>query len=297
MTSLAFVPAKAQPWRERSGRLSWLKLIVFIALFVPGLGIAVGWWLGWLQPKPVTEAIHGTGEWAVRFLVLSLAITPLRRIVQWNRLILVRRMLGLAALAYILMHFALYTLSLHFDLERVASEIVLRIYLTIGFVALVGLCLLGVTSTDAMIRRIGPQRWTRLHRLVYGITVLGLLHYFLQAKIDVTAPTLVAGLFLLLMGQRLLQRVRLGDNAFALAGLALAAGLLTALLEAGWYGVASGVPADRVLDANLDFSDTIRPAWWVLGVGSALVVLRLLRIVWSGKPRLAPSNTPVAAKT
>ena len=118
------LPAKAQPWLERSGRLSWLKLVVFVLLFTPGLWIAVALQAGWLGPKPVTEAIHGTGEWAVRFLLISLAVTPLRRVARLNRLILVRRMLGLAALAYALIHFVLYIVSLNFHLAQVAREIV-----------------------------------------------------------------------------------------------------------------------------------------------------------------------------
>jgi methionine sulfoxide reductase heme-binding subunit len=274
---------RAQPWRDRAGRPSLLKLATFVALFLPGLWIAVEWQQGWLGPKPVTEAIHGTGQWAVRFLLISLAITPLRRVALWNRLILVRRMLGLAVLAYLLIHFTLYIIDLRFDLVHVASEIALRIYLTIGFVALVGFCLLGSTSTDAMIRRLGPQRWNALHRIVYVLTILGLLHFFMQAKLDVTQPTLMAGLFILLMGQRLLTRWRVGDHWAALLALAPVAGLLTAALEAGWYRIASGVPPLRVLEADLDFSDTLRPAWWVAIVGLAFPILRLARPLWTAR--------------
>ncbi|MCW6506468.1 protein-methionine-sulfoxide reductase heme-binding subunit MsrQ [Lichenifustis flavocetrariae] len=285
MSSLPSLTVRAQPWRDRAGRLSWLKAVTFACLFLPGLLIALSWGAGWLGPKPVTDAIHSTGEWAVRFLIFSLAVTPLRRIGQWNRLILIRRMLGLAVLAYLLIHFTLYVIDLHFDLVHVASEIALRIYLTIGFVALVGFCVLGSTSTDAMIRRIGPQRWNQLHRIVYVLAILGLLHFFMQAKLDVTQPTLMAGIFILLMGQRLLARWKMGDQWGALIGLALASGLLTALLEAGWYKVASGVPPERVLEADLDFSGMLRPAWWVLAVGLGLVVLRLARRLWSAPPR------------
>lgn len=285
MTSIARpIPIKAQPWLERSGRLSWLKLLVFVALFLPGLWTALSLQQGWLGPKPVTEAIHMTGTWAVRFLIVSLSITPLRRLTQWNKLLLVRRMLGLGALAYLLIHFVLYVISLHFDLLHVASEIILRIYLTIGFVALVGFCMLGATSTDAMIKRMGPLQWNRLHRIVYVLIALGLLHFFMQAKIDVTQPTLMAGFFILLMGHRLLARFKLGDTMLALIGLALASGLLTAAMEAGWYAVASGVPASRVLQANLDFDSPFRPAWWVLFAGLALAVIRAARRLWSNKP-------------
>lgn len=281
MTAILSPTRRVQPWLDRAGRWSTLKFAVFVGLLLPGLWIAWSWHEGGLDPKPVTEAIHGTGQWAVRFLLLSLLVTPLRRVALLNRLILVRRMLGIGVLAYLVIHFTLYVLSLHFDLARVASEIVLRIYLTIGFVALVGFCVLGATSTDAMIRRIGPDRWNTLHRVVYGLAILGLLHFFMQAKLDVSQPVLMAGFFILLMGQRLLTRWRLGDHWAALLVLAPVSGLLTALLEAAWYGVASGVPASRVLDADLDFSDGLRPAWWVAIVAMGFVVLRVARPLWA----------------
>lgn len=284
MTSTAStLPIKAQPWLERSGRLSWLKLLVFILLFVPGTWLAIRLANGWLGPKPITEALHTTGTWGVRLLLLSLCVTPLRRLAQWNKLLLVRRMLGVGALTYLLIHFVLYTVSLHFDLAQVASEIVLRIYLTIGFVALLGLATLGATSTDAAIKRLGPARWNRLHQIVYVLVVLGLLHFFMQAKLDVTEPTLMAGFFILLMGYRLLVWLRQADNIPALALHAGAAGLLTALMEAGWYKIASGVPAWRVLQADLAFHPSIRPAWWVALAGLGLLLIRVSRGFWSTK--------------
>ncbi len=151
--------------------------------------------------------------------MVSLAVSPLRRIGQWNKLIAVRRMLGVAVLAYAAAHFALYVVDQKFDIVRVASEIVLRFYLTIGFVALLGLMALGATSTDAMIRRLGAQGWNRLHGLVYVIGILALLHFMIQSKLDVSQPVLMVGLFLLLMGQRLLARVGRGDSVAGLSGL------------------------------------------------------------------------------
>ena len=264
--------------------MSWLKLIVFVLLFLPGTWLAIRFVEGTLGPKPMTEAIHTTGTWGVRFLLLSLCVTPFRRLTQFNKLLLVRRMLGIAALFYLLAHFALYIASLHFDLGQVASEIIHRIYLTIGFVALVGLAVLGFTSTDAAIKRLGAERWNRLHQIVYGLIVLGLLHFFMQSKLDVTEPALMAGFFVLLMGHRLLAKLKWGDSIPALIVLAIGSGLLTALLEAGWYGVASGVPARRVLEANLSFDPAVRPAWWVLLAGIGLVAIRIARPMWSKKP-------------
>src|SRR5579872_5764682 len=114
------------PWNERNGSLSLLKLVVFIALFGPGVWTACEWAVGMLDPKPVTEAIHATGQWAVRFILLSLFVTPLRRIGQWPRLISLRRMIGLAAFGYAFVHFCLYVaLDQKFMLWHVASEIAL----------------------------------------------------------------------------------------------------------------------------------------------------------------------------
>ena len=281
------------PWLDRAGRLSWLKLVLFLACLAPACELALAYRLDALGAKPITALIHGTGEWAIRFLLASLAITPLRRIADWPKLILVRRMLGVTAMAYALAHLALYVVDQNFDLAKVVSEIALRIYLTIGFVALAGLIALGATSTDAAIRNLGPN-WHRLHRLVYTITVLGLVHYFLQAKIDVSAPVFWTGVFLLLMGWRIMRKFRVPERPWALLLLAIAAALLTAGLEAAWYGLASGVPASLVLAANLDFSGPVRPAWWVLAVGLALPVTALVRSsgialrLRGAAPRLSP---------
>jgi sulfoxide reductase heme-binding subunit YedZ len=276
------------PWTDRAGRLDRLKLAVFLACVAPGIWIAFAFSMGWLMPKPVTEAIHEVGDWAVRFLIASLAVTPLRRLAQWGRLIVVRRMLGVTALAYVLIHLSLYVVDQHFVLLAVVSEIARRFYLTIGFVALCGLVALGVTSTDAMIRRLGGPRWSRLHALVYAISVLALVHFFLQSKIDVSKAVLMTGFFFWLMGWRLLQRRSLGTNSFALFGLAFAAALATALTEAAWYAGKTGADATMVLMANvgidfdqpwLDLATGLRPAAYVLLAGLALCFVHLARSV------------------
>src|SRR5437773_12322645 len=107
----------------------------------------------------------------------------------------VRRMIGVGAFCYATAHILLYTTDQMFDLAKVASEIVLRLYLTIGFTALVGLSALAATSTDGMVRRLGPRRWQGLHQVVYGIALLALIHFFPPTKADIWLPTFVAGLF------------------------------------------------------------------------------------------------------
>ena len=279
--------ARLSPWLDRSGHLSVLKLVVFAALFAPAVWIAVQYDLGWLKADTVAAVIHESGLWAVRILLVSLAVSPLRRIGQWNKLIAVRRMLGVAVLFYILGHFALYIVQQRGDLFHVASEIVLRFYLTVGFVALLGLSALGATSTDAMIRRIGAARWNRLHTLAYPIGVLALLHYMLQTKLDVSAPLLLVGLFLWLMGWRLLQRFKRGEAVPALVALAFVVAALTALFEAGWYHFRNGIDALDVLAADLSFDDGPRPVWIVLVVGLGIVALRVARPLWARRAQPA----------
>ena len=273
---MALMTTASLPWTDRSGQFSALKAVTLAACCAPMVLLCVKALAGALGSKPLTYAIHDTGDWAVRFLLVSLLVTPLRSLGQWPKLILVRRMIGLTALAYVLVHFALYVAEQRYDAFKVVSEIALRFYLTIGFIGILGLAALGATSTDGMIRRLGSVRWNRLHSLVYGIALLALLHFFLQSKVDVTQPVLMTGFFVWLMGHRLLKK-RGAAGLIALLGLAVFAALATAGIEAGWYAARTGVMASRVLEANLDFSFTIRPAWWVLVAGLAMALLHPLR--------------------
>lgn len=264
------------PWRDRAGRLSLLKAIIFAGLFIPALWIMLQGSLGWLGAKPVTEALHQCGLWAVRFLGFSLAVTPLRFIGNWPKLFLVRRMLGLAALGYVVAHLALYLVQEAYDVPHVLWEIVLRFYLTIGAIAVVGLIALGATSTDAMVRRLG-ETWNRLHRLVYVIAALALLHFFIQTKIDVYEAVLTTGLFGLAMIYRLMRRFRIAYTPWSLTGAAILTGFLTMAIEASWYALATGVPGLAVLKANLSFDIAIRPGWWVMLAGLCVAALKIAR--------------------
>ena len=282
------------PWTDRTGKFSALKATVLAGLCLPALVLAVQALagglvsanpLGPLGARPITAAIHETGDWAIRFLVLSLAITPLRRIANWPKLILVRRMIGLAALFYALAHLTLYIADQKWDLVRGATEIVQRFYLTIGTVALLGLLVLGATSTDAAIRKLGGN-WNRLHRIVFLTGILAAVHFFLQTKADVFEATLVAGLFLMLMLYRLAHwRGWKLSSPLVLVGIAIAAGLLTAAVEFAWYGLATGIAPQRVLSANLQISNQIRPALWVLAVGLAAAVVALARPHFGANPK------------
>ena len=269
------------PWTDRRGQTSPLRLAVFLGLMVPAIAILTDLLFGPLRPEPYEHALHESGEWAVRFLLLSLVITPLRRIFSWNRIIGVRRMTGVAVLAYALLHLGLYVAQENWDLAKVVSEIVLRFYLAIGFVALLGLAALGATSFDSAVRRMG-RNWNRLHMLVYPIAVLALFHFFLQSKTDVTQPTLMAGLFCLLMLYRLAVRFRLQLSSWwVLAVCALAGAGLTAAIEYSWYALATGIPAHLVFLANFDVATSVRPAVWVGIVGGAVSLAALLHMLWA----------------
>lgn len=261
--------------RENSGRWSPEKILAFAVAAAPALWLVGRLIADDLGPRPVTEAIHFSGRWSVRLLLLSLAITPLRRLVPFGKPHLARRTLGVAACLYVVLHFLLYVVDQKYDLATVATEIVLRVYLTIGFVALVAMIALGVTSTDAAIRRLG-RRWGLLHRATYLIAVLAIVHFMLQKKLDIYEPTLMAGFLFWLLGWRLLLRFAGRVGTVHLLGLAIAAATLTAAMEALWYMGMTGVSAVRVLEANLMFGLMIRPAWWVLGAGLAAALVQMI---------------------
>ena len=272
--------------RERSGRWSAVKIAAFVAAMLPVLWIAYQAVTGDLGVRPVTEAIHQAGDWALRFLLIALAITPAQRILNYPRIALARRTLGVAAAGYAVLHFSLYVLDQHFDLFKVASEIVLRIYLTIGAVGLAGLIALASTSTDAAISRLGSGRWHALHRFVYAIALLAAVHFFIQSKLNIYEPTLMAGFLMWLLAYRLLYRRNGEVTALHLVLLACGAAAVTAIGEAMIYLFTSGVDARRVLLAHFDIDMEVRPGWWVLAAGLAVAAVGF----WRQKPaRQLPS--------
>ncbi|BDG74198.1 sulfite oxidase heme-binding subunit YedZ [Roseomonas fluvialis] len=264
------------PWRDRTGAFSPFKATVFVALFVPALILAQSAGENALGPKPWQAATHDTGTWAIRLLLLSLLVTPARQVLRQARIAEVRRMVGVACFAYALLHLGLYAGDNAFDLVKVGSEIIKRIYLTIGFVALAGLAVLASTSTDAALRRMGGAAWRRLHWLVYPLAGLALVHFTLQSKADVTEPMLMAGLFAWLMGYRAIAPAGGAPGVLALVALAVAAAGFTAAVEFAWYALATGIDPWRVLAANLDVTFGLRPALWVGVTGAGAAVLRLV---------------------
>lgn len=259
------------PWRDRRGGLLKFKAAVLACMPIPGLVWACWLIAGDLGGRPLNEVTHGIGSWTVRFLMLSLAITPFARILEWPRLLTVRRMVGVTALAYASVHLTLYIIDQKFHLLIVASEIVKRFYLTIGFVALSGLIALGMTSTDAAMRRMG-KRWKQLHRLVYPIGGLALLHFFIQTKANVGEPVFVSGLFVWLMLWRLppMSRRTALSTYFALVPVSA---VLTAAIEFAWYRIATKVDPFRILSANWSERFFPRPAHEVAAVALVVAVV------------------------
>ena len=179
------------------------KPVVFLLALVP-LAILLlrafelaGFGLG---ANPIEELLHELGRWGLKFLLLTLAITPLRRWTGWNWLIRFRRMLGLFSFFYIFLHFTVYAvLDQGLDLSIIIEDVIKRPYITLGMTGLLLLIPLAITSTKGMMRRLG-KRWQKLHRLVYVIAIAGVWHFYWQVKLDTLDATVYAVILLLLLG-------------------------------------------------------------------------------------------------
>ena len=262
------------PVRDHAGRFAPLKLVALIGLCLPALWLLWQAQSGALGARPIDGALDFTGRWALRLFWLALLVSPAHTLFRWPRVLLLRRMMGVAGFAYLALHFSLYAVDQKLDVARIATEIALRIYLTIGFVALLGYAALTITSTEGWQRRLG-RRWGALHRLVHPLALLGLTHFAMQSKLDVAEAALMLGLLLWLWAVRLLGR-RAGPGWLLVLALVTAAA--TALGEAAWHGLMTGVDPQRVLRANLlFFNGVLRPCWWVLLAGLVAALFAFLR--------------------
>lgn len=191
----------------RDARL--LKPIVAAAALAPLAYLALGAWRGSLGANPIEAVTRSTGVWTLRLLILTLAVTPLRRLAGWNDVIRLRRMLGLFAFFYGSLHLLTYVwLDQFFDWQAMAKDVVKRPFITAGFSAFVLLVPLAVTSTAGMIRRLGGRAWRRLHRLAYVAAALGVVHYWWLVKLDTRPPLRYAVLLAALLLARLLVSAR-----------------------------------------------------------------------------------------
>ena len=196
-----------------ASRIPRVKPFVFLACLTPAL--LLGWdaFTGGLGVNPIEDVTHRTGDWALRFLLVTLAVTPLRRLSGWHALIRFRRMVGLFAFFYATLHFSTYLVFDHFfDLLLIIDDVAERKYVTAGFVGFVLMIPLAVTSTQGWIRRLG-KRWTALHRLVYASAVAGVVHFLWLVKIDIGEPLVYAAILAVLLGVRVAYRLPLSRRS------------------------------------------------------------------------------------
>jgi methionine sulfoxide reductase heme-binding subunit len=196
--------------------LSRLKPFVFLVCLIPFAQLAYNAYVGDLGVNPIEFITHFTGDWVLIFLLATLSITPLRKISGWNDLIRFRRMLGLFAFFYALLHFSTYIVLDHFfDFHRITKDILKRPYVTVGFTAFVLMIPLALTSTAGMIRRLG-KRWQQLHRLVYVAAIAGVIHFYWLVKADIRRPLQYGSVLAILLGYRLFVKWK----PFAMLGVA-----------------------------------------------------------------------------
>jgi methionine sulfoxide reductase heme-binding subunit len=178
----------------------WTKAVVFLMCLVPALLLGSGWYKEALGPNPVENITHTTGDWTIRFLLITLSVTPLRKLLHLPMLIRFRRMLGLFAFSYGCLHLTTYLwLDQFFDWAGIWKDIYKRPYITAGFTAWVLIVPLALTSTAWSIRRLGGKRWQLLHRLIYFSALAGVIHYYWLVKSDVRLPLIYGAILLVLM--------------------------------------------------------------------------------------------------
>ena len=182
----------------------WSKPVVFLLCLLPLA--TLGWQAlhGELTANPIEFITHATGDWTLRFLVITLCVTPFRKILHLPELIRFRRMLGLFVFFYACLHFTTYIwLDKFFDLSEMWKDIAKRKYITVGFTAFLLLIPLALTSTAGWIRRLGGKRWQTLHRLIYFSAALGVIHYYWQVKSAVIRPLTYGAIVAVLLLWRL----------------------------------------------------------------------------------------------
>ncbi|HEX9625504.1 MAG TPA: protein-methionine-sulfoxide reductase heme-binding subunit MsrQ [Acidiferrobacterales bacterium] len=186
-----------------------IKPLLFLACLVPLALLGVDAWHDRLGANPIETITHVTGDWTLRLLLITLGVTPLRRLTGWNALLRLRRMLGLFAFFYACLHFSTWlVLDQFFYWPGIVEDIAERPFITVGFASFLMLIPLAVTSTNGMVRRLGAKRWQALHRLVYAIAIGGVLHFLWLVKKDLTEPLLYAAILAVLLGYRVAVRVR-----------------------------------------------------------------------------------------
>jgi sulfoxide reductase heme-binding subunit YedZ len=266
--------------------LSWLKAGTLALMFTPAIWLIYQLDTEQFGPVPLGGMTYWSGLWATALLLLALAITPVVTILRWGGLIIVRRMIGVTALAYTIAHIVIYFALRLWNFTSIAHEMVTRVSLILATVATLGLIALGATSLDAVVERMGASGWQRLHNIVYVTAALALIHYLLSPGIF-PDQYLTCGLFFWLMAWRLLARRRLGNDVWALAALAVVSSLFTALLEALWIWTYHGYEPLGTLANNLSLQLGVAAAWKVLLLGLTVSLAAALRQAYERRGGLA----------
>ena len=193
--------------KEPMTRNRWIQYVakpmVFAACLIPLVILIIKALTGHLGANPIEATTRSMGDWALRFLLITLAVTPLKHLLKWDWLIRFRRMLGLFAFFYACLHFLSYAgLDQFFALDEIIKDVIKRPFITVGFTSFLLLIPLAITSTNKMIKRLG-KRWQPLHRLIYLIGIGGVIHYFQLVKADTRNPTIYAIILVILLSYRL----------------------------------------------------------------------------------------------
>jgi methionine sulfoxide reductase heme-binding subunit len=189
----------------------WAKVTVFALCLVPGLLLVWKGFTGGLGANPIEFITHATGDWTLRFLCITLSVTPLRKLLRLPELIRFRRMLGLFGFFYACLHFLTwFVLDKFFDWGEIAKDVFKRPFITAGFTAFVLLIPLAVTSTTGWIRRMGGKRWQMLHRLIYVSAIAGVVHYYWLVKSDIRLPVMYGAIVVVLLAYRLVSSLTKG---------------------------------------------------------------------------------------
>jgi methionine sulfoxide reductase heme-binding subunit len=184
--------------------LVFLKVSIFLLSLIPLTKLIIEGYFDNLGANPIEKITHRTGFWTLSFLLITLSITPLRRLTGWLWLMRLRRMLGLFAFFYASLHFLTYlVVDQFFDWESITKDILKRPYITVGFPAFVLMIPLAITSNNRLTRLLGGKRWRLLHRLIYPIAIAGVIHFWWLVKKDITEPLTFALLLAILLLMRL----------------------------------------------------------------------------------------------
>jgi sulfoxide reductase heme-binding subunit YedZ len=288
------------PWQDRDRSFSWLKAGAFALVLVPAVRFVYQLAAGdfGLLSMAIGGMTYWSGVWATVVLLLALAVTPALTVFRWRALVDVRRMIGVTALVYTLVHVVLYFALRGWNFSLIANETLTRATLVLATLSTIGLIVLGATSLDAAIRYLGARNWQRLHNTNYVISALAILHVVL-ARGTYPEQYLLTGIFVWLMAWRVLARFGLGADARALTALAVASCLFTAFLEAGFllgrrgYDVA-GTLANNFNPTMLEIG--VPAPWQVLAFGLVFALGAVVVTVATASEALRTKSASLAAR-